>query len=314
MFPLDQLIHCKRYQEICDQNWGRGDEITGNVVHVDMDSIPEFFDKLRTHPKKVVVVSSCCDFGLCYQQEYPVYSDISKAARMFVHPSIGYDSMTLHARCDKARCRLGDKYSIKCYSYTSCTFPEIPKNVVKWYMTNGRVFNDHRIENIPFGVNGTDGIECCKKVADYPINSKRDIDIYVNFGFHTFERVDIYQYYQYVASQFPFNIVVEQEKDYEHYLNMLSRSKYVLCPAGNGVDCFRNLEALYMGAIPVFESKDIVHAAYVQNTYLNLASYFLEPDFIGFLLKISDKYTPASGVPQYTINYWKNRFYSHLIT
>ena len=40
----------------------------------------------------------------------------------------------------------------------------------------------------------------------------------------------------------------------EDYLRDLSRSRYVLSPEGNGIDCHRTWEAILMGAIPIVQS------------------------------------------------------------
>lgn len=47
------------------------------------------------------------------------------------------------------------------------------------------------------------------------------------------------------------------QKPHEQYLLDLRKSKFVLSPRGNGLDCHRTWEALYMGAIPVVPSTTI---------------------------------------------------------
>lgn len=303
---IDQIIHCKRYQEVCDQNWCMGDEITGKIIHVDTDSIPQFFEKLKTTNKRVVVVSSCCDFGVCVQRYFPVYKDIEKAAKMFANPNLGYNGyepITLKPRCNLERCKYEDTYSIKCYSFTSATFNEIPENVIRWYTVNNSVY-DSKIVGIPFGVNGVDGIKYAEKICNYSHNDNRYIDFYVNFGFHTFDRVDIYDYYNMVKDRLRCNIVVEQNKDYDHYLNMLSRSKFVICPAGNGIDCFRTLESIYMGAMPIISLYNHAFRAYSQDSILVVPSLLLSPYDIPTILQRYNK--PNAEI--YNIGYWKGRF------
>lgn len=41
--------------------------------------------------------------------------------------------------------------------------------------------------------------------------------------------------------------------DYDNYLNQLKTHKFVFSPEGNGIDCHRTWEALYLGAIPIVE-------------------------------------------------------------
>ena len=38
-----------------------------------------------------------------------------------------------------------------------------------------------------------------------------------------------------------------QQDSYEDYLKKLGTHKYVLSPPGNGADCYRTLESVYMG-------------------------------------------------------------------
>jgi hypothetical protein len=52
--------------------------------------------------------------------------------------------------------------------------------------------------------------------------------------------------------------------DYNNYLNNLKRHKFVVSPPGNGIDCHRNWEALYLGCIPV-----IINSQFSKNVYSN---------------------------------------------
>lgn len=50
---------------------------------------------------------------------------------------------------------------------------------------------------------------------------------------------------------------VSKVKPLSSYLKDLSRSKFVLSPRGNGLDCHRTWEALLMGAIPILRSSSL---------------------------------------------------------
>ena len=41
-------------------------------------------------------------------------------------------------------------------------------------------------------------------------------------------------------------------KPYEQYLQELINYKYAICPIGNGFDCHRTWECIYLGIIPIF--------------------------------------------------------------
>ena len=47
------------------------------------------------------------------------------------------------------------------------------------------------------------------------------------------------------------NVWVEPSDDLQYYFSAVRRSRFVLSPPGNGPDCHRTWEAVYLGAIPV---------------------------------------------------------------
>ena len=54
------------------------------------------------------------------------------------------------------------------------------------------------------------------------------------------------------------NISFQENMEYENYLNNLSKFKYSICPAGNGLDTYRMWESLYLKVIPVCVSNPLV--------------------------------------------------------
>jgi hypothetical protein len=182
--------------------------------------------------------------------------DYTKAAAMFIGPASshgGYDDVTLSARVNKNRCQPSDRYSIRMYSFTEATFPSIPKNVVRWFITNNTIQDDSRIVNLPFGINGVDGQ---KGAGDKIFARAQNMDwaksrlneMYVNFQFYTNERMRLFRLYYDMGFG-----VVEKDKTFDDYLNQLECHNCNLCPPGNGIDTYRALETLYMGCIPIME-------------------------------------------------------------
>jgi hypothetical protein len=53
--------------------------------------------------------------------------------------------------------------------------------------------------------------------------------------------------------------------DYRNYLMNLKKHKYIISPPGNGIDCHRNWEAIYMGCIPI-----VLDSYFNQNIYNEL--------------------------------------------
>jgi hypothetical protein len=52
--------------------------------------------------------------------------------------------------------------------------------------------------------------------------------------------------------------VVEQGLSVDQYLQRIGQSRFVASPRGNGIDCHRTWEALYLGAVPVMARQDRV--------------------------------------------------------
>lgn len=84
--------------------------------------------------------------------------------------------------------------------------------------------------------------------------NRRPILLYMNFQTATYpqERKKVHSLF----SDKPFCSVM-QTTDFRSYLVDLSRSKFVLSPRGNGLDCHRTWEALLMGAIPIVKSSSL---------------------------------------------------------
>lgn len=85
--------------------------------------------------------------------------------------------------------------------------------------------------------------------------SERDILLYANFNTATnrIHREGIRR----VLAEKDFS-VMESGASTSHYWKTLKRSRFVASPRGNGVDCHRTWEALYLGAVPILDREDQV--------------------------------------------------------
>ena len=82
----------------------------------------------------------------------------------------------------------------------------------------------------------------------YDVDDKINI-AYVNWQNHTLERSRIKQ--AFIDFDPYWATIVLEPKDYRDYLDELSKHVLVMCPAGNGTDCYRILESIYLGCIPI---------------------------------------------------------------
>jgi hypothetical protein len=316
--PKEEMIDCESWYHLADYHYTHDiTDFPSGVVHCDMGSIPDFFEKIQYNKEKYIVISSRCDFGLHYQQQFPPWADYAKLAKQCLGPyntNNGYENIVLPAPLNSNRCNKDHKYSIKCYRYTEATFNEIPKNIVHWFVANNTILNDARITNIPFGINGTDGNQEPKEKIYNKINSsimvdgrniRRKYDLYVNFQFYTNERTKLFELY----NREELNQTVERNVSFDVYLQKLSTHNCCLCPSGNGGDCYRTLEALYMGCIPIIEKNE----AMIFYNRLNLPIIYrgslegITQEYLSNIreLKINDRNTwDLTGI---SISYWNNK-------
>jgi hypothetical protein len=198
------------------------------------------------------VVSPSCDFGVCLQRDNHPALDFEKWVGLQMSVRHGYNNLMMAPRLNPARCNQSDAYSIKCWSYTEATFPEIPDNVVKWFVCNCEI-QDDRLVPIPFGIFGNkEKLETANAILNYP-KKERDKLLYINFQFYTTDRHRLFVHFktQYSEKQ----VTCKQQCSFDEFLEDLATHKYVLCPTGNGLDCYRTLESVYMGAVPIVETR-----------------------------------------------------------
>ena len=129
--------------------------------------------------------------------------------------------------------------------------------LIAWLAQNAHEVSHPKLIPIPIGLenrynrNGnpvivSNGIKLIRKRS-------RDIPLYMNFSIATSpkERSEVFHLLKNKS------YCVTQSKKYADYLNDLSRSVFVLSPRGNGYDCHRTWETLYMGAFPIVKSSSM---------------------------------------------------------
>jgi len=262
---LDNIVNINSYYGLADFKWGEKPGIVKDlyVVQVSMTDIPQFFQFALEDGKdfQFVVVTPPSDHSICYQEGNTIndnmvkffqynYDQILENAALYRWT----DNISFAPRGEITRCDKKDKYAIKIDSYTFSTHqPEMPDNIVKWYSPNCNI-KDDRIVHTPFGVNNSpemfpESAGC----AGIPFEDKLD-RLYINFSDHTIDRVNYKKYFR----DFDWTLTVDKEPRGpgiapSEFLNHIDNSKFVLCPRGLGLDCFRTWETLHYGSIPVLE-------------------------------------------------------------
>lgn len=303
MIKSNEVITIDSYAEICDYVYKPGCGVPSGLVHVNLEEFPHFCTEIKEFPdRKYVVVSSRSDFGVCYQQEHPVAYDAIKWCDMQVTPEAGYRDIKVEARCNRDSCHLEDTYSVKCYSFTSYTFNEIPENITHWYMTNCGIWKHPKITHIPFGVPKGKAEIIAEKSAE---NHERNKLLFIQWGLNTRERFDLLKFYIDLSYD-KWATIIESPKDYEKYLEELSEHFFVVCPSGNGIDCYRVAESIYMGAYPIVSFAPIYYNLPGCNILMTKRFEIINQSY---LYDILSKDLFKGNNLMFNLTYWKDRFY-----
>jgi len=203
---------------------------------------------------------------------------------------------------------------------------QCPGNVSCWYAMN--VLFDHpRLKSIPIGSAGSTwiGVEELADLRDehdFVVMPETGVEkahknlVYMNFGAHTNadHRRPIYDYFKdkpWVTSKtcdLPLHEYNNSDAfvSIAQYYDDLYNHKYVISPLGNGVDCGRNWQALYVGTIPIIPR------------HLNIEFYqdlpFLVYDDVDelteeYLLEAYDEIKATkANLEKATVSYWRQQF------
>ena len=128
------------------------------------------------------------------------------------------------------------------------------KFLIKWYGQN-MIPNYHidKMVGIPIGLEnsqwkGSD-YNVCKK---YKNNIKEKL-LYFNFSLNTNKERGC------IENILLKNGFIKNEKtDWETYIKEISTYKFALSPEGNGIDCHRTWECIYVGCIPILKKNSIM--------------------------------------------------------
>lgn len=120
------------------------------------------------------------------------------------------------------------------------------KLLQKWYAQNVCFLHD-KLQSIPIGIANKRWVhgntDILQNVIDQ--NNEKTNLVYCNFdvGTNVSER-------EYCLNNLV-NVKKSQKTDFKSYLEELSKSYFVVSPNGNGIDCHKHWEALYLKAIPI---------------------------------------------------------------
>ena len=133
-------------------------------------------------------------------------------------------------------------------------FDKIPDNVLSINAVNALSFGG-KVNPIPYGIQRKLNVDDNRSEILLSFMNSQDNNVenllYVNHSVDTNsrERRGINELF----SNESWAKVQNQRVNYHTFLSELQKSKFIICPEGNAVDCHRNWEVLYMRRVPVIK-------------------------------------------------------------
>ena len=144
------------------------------------------------------------------------------------------------------------------YEIDELTFNKYKSNYDKWFSINVNYDNEKLIP-LPLGItNNTNETQLHPIYGNTEIminisenTYKKEYLLYMNFNINThFERENLYSTFKNYEWCYE-GIIHNSFEGRKKFLEDISKSKFVLCPRGNGIDTHRLWETLYMKSIPI---------------------------------------------------------------
>jgi len=179
------------------------------------------------------------------------------------------------------------------------------EKVLKWFCQN-KALNHEKLFALPIGIANQQyphgNLELLKQTIDVVPNKQylvyKNFDIYTNFQTRS--------HVEHVTSQN--GILMNSKVDQTSYLNNISKSIFCISPPGNGIDCHRVWECLYLKTIPIIIHNDCFNQfkhlpiLFVDDWY-RVTADFLNASIFNFQQLLKD------NLPELNITYWKKNIY-----
>lgn len=127
--------------------------------------------------------------------------------------------------------------------------------ILAWFAQNAEGYKHKKLIPIPIGLENRYNSNGNPQVVIDAINTfancSKEITLYLNISIWTSYEERSLVYNMFCDAPYCYS---SSRKGYVDFLKDLSESMFVLCPRGNGLDCHRVWESLYMGAIPIVKS------------------------------------------------------------
>lgn len=156
------------------------------------------------------------------------------------------------------------------YPITDEITSRVPRCIKKWFAQNADTENP-LVTGIPMGIENHEdcileghgmGWESAKKKIEVLSNFtsvEPTRDVYANFSLNTHHSRkavhEICELLDFATIKISLDHAEINKRSYEDYTSDILDHRMVVCPRGNGVDCHRVWETLYLGRIPIIKKE-----------------------------------------------------------
>lgn len=197
------------------------------------------------------------------------------------------------------------------FPITETLYNSAPKNIKFWFAENVDVVKPN-LFSIPIALerHWGGGVSwdyiIIERILDRPKTLVNEFYMNINVGNNPAKRQPIVDKFK----NFKTVTIEKQRLSFEDYLRQVYAHKYVLAPQGNGIDCHRTWETLYLDSIPIVE-RNIINTEFRNKHNINMI-YFDEIDNNG---NINSNFKINNNKEFLNFDYWKNfilRFFKTL--
>ena len=188
----------------------------------------------------------------------------------------------------------------------------IDDKIIHWFAQNCLIKNS-KITPIPIGLEnahyGQAGhIRLWRKIQKYKIIPQQKILVGFNVQTNQREREIALN----TLKQLPFVDIISREHNQERYFKLMKNYKFIASPPGNGVDCHRTWEALYLDLIPIVKQSFAMQYFKDMGLPISIVDDWCRIKSIDFLEDTQND-LPKINRDMLEINYWidKIKKYQH---
>tara|TARA_R110002020_G_scaffold425213_2_gene634660 strand:+ start:27 stop:812 length:786 start_codon:yes stop_codon:yes gene_type:complete len=204
------------------------------------------------------------------------------------------------------------------YPITDDIVSHAPPCIQKWYAQNSDTTNP-KVKGIPLGIENSEdcvldghgvGWEHAKEKINLlksPPEIKTISKIYANFSLSTHvsrkEVQKICESIECVTTNLSANHAEINDRSYHQYVSDILSHEMTVCPRGNGIDCHRVWEVLYLGRVPIVKRENAMrYFEELPILFIDDWSHLRNIDYIeNQYQKVKD-----NNNRMLDMNYWKN--------